>query len=62
MFDGFEPYIEERPKAGVWNAQVLVRELPEGNAGGTVAQTEPIHQSRCYNAPVCQSPTLRRLS
>ena len=26
----FKPYLEERLQAGVWNAQVLLRELPEG--------------------------------
>jgi transposase len=25
--DAFQPYIEERLKAGVWNAKVLLREL-----------------------------------
>ena len=33
--DGFKPYLEERLKAGVWNAQVLLRELrARGYAGG----------------------------
>jgi transposase len=33
--DAFKPYIEERQKAGVWNAQVLLRELrARGYAGG----------------------------
>ena len=33
--DAFKPYIEERQKAGVWNAQVLLRELKaRGYAGG----------------------------
>src|SRR5579883_3057103 len=33
--DGFKPYIEDRLKAGVWNAQVLLRELRvRGYTGG----------------------------
>ena len=33
--DAFKPYIEERQKAGVWNAQVLLRELrARGYTGG----------------------------
>ncbi len=33
--DAFKPYIEERQKAGVWNAQVLLRELrARGYRGG----------------------------
>jgi transposase len=33
--DAFKPYIEERQRAGVWNAQVLLRELKaRGYAGG----------------------------
>lgn len=32
--DAFKPYIEERLKAGVWNEQVLLRELrPARDAG-----------------------------
>ena len=28
--DPFKPYLEERLQAGVWNAQVLLRELRDG--------------------------------
>lgn len=30
----FKPYLSERMQAGVWNAQVLLRELRERNYGG----------------------------
>jgi transposase len=30
----FKPYLRERLQAGVWNAQVLLRELRERNYGG----------------------------
>lgn len=30
----YKPYLDERLKAGVWNAQVLLRELRERNYGG----------------------------
>ena len=30
----FKPYLQERLQAGVWNAQVLLRELRERNYGG----------------------------
>ena len=30
----FKPYLKERLQAGVWNAQVLLRELRERNYGG----------------------------
>ena len=32
--DAFKPYLEERLKAGVWNAQVLLRELRVRASGG----------------------------
>jgi transposase len=32
--DAFKPYLEERLRAGVWNAQVLLRELRERNYSG----------------------------
>jgi len=32
--DAFKPYLEERLQAGVWNAQVLLRELRERNYRG----------------------------
>src|SRR6202051_4400666 len=32
--DAFKPYLKERLQAGVWNAQVLLRELRERNYGG----------------------------
>ncbi len=33
--DGFKPYLEERLRAGVWNARVLLRELRERNYAGS---------------------------
>src|SRR5438552_15317943 len=30
--DAFKPYLEERLRAGVWNARVLLRELRERNS------------------------------
>jgi len=30
----FKPYLKDRLQAGVWNAQVLLRELRERNYGG----------------------------
>lgn len=33
--DAFKPYLEERLKAGVWNAAVLLRELKERNDSGS---------------------------
>lgn len=30
----FKPYLKERPQAGVWNAQALLRELRERSYGG----------------------------
>ena len=33
--DGHKPYLEDRLKAGVWNAQVLLREIRQrGHQGG----------------------------
>jgi transposase len=32
--DPYKPYLENRLKAGVWNAQVLLRELRERGYGG----------------------------
>ena len=32
--EAFKPYLKERLQAGVWNAQVLLRELRERNYGG----------------------------
>ena len=33
--DAFKPYLEERLRAGVWNARVLLRELRERNFTGS---------------------------
>ena len=45
--DGFKPYIEERLKAGVWNAQVLLRELrARGYAGGYTILKDWLHPQR----------------
>src|SRR5260370_5682608 len=33
--DAFKPYLEERLRAGVWNARVLLRELRERNYTGS---------------------------
>src|SRR5437660_12722602 len=39
--DAFKPYLEERLRAGVWNARVLLRELRESNyAGGYTILTD----------------------
>jgi transposase len=32
--DAFKPYLEERLRAGAWNARVLLRELRERNYAG----------------------------
>jgi transposase len=32
--DAFKPYLEERMRAGVWNARVLLRELQQQNYSG----------------------------
>ena len=45
--DGFKPYIEERLKAGVWNARVLMRELRErGYAGSYTILTDWLRPQR----------------
>ena len=33
--EAFQPYLQERMQAGVWNARVLLRELRERGAGGS---------------------------
>src|SRR4051812_27414534 len=45
--DAFKPYIEERMKAGVWNAQVLLRELrARGFTGGYTILKDWLHPQR----------------
>lgn len=45
--DGFRPYLEERLRAGVWNAQVLLRELRErGYDGGYTILTDWLRPQR----------------
>jgi transposase len=45
--DPFKPYLEERLKAGVWNAQVLLRELrPRGYTGGYTILKDWLHPQR----------------
>jgi transposase len=45
--DPFKPYLEDRLKAGVWNAQVLLRELREhGYSGGCTILKEWLHPQR----------------
>jgi len=45
--DTFKPYVEERLKAGVWNAQVLLRELrARGYAGGYTILKDWLHPQR----------------
>jgi len=45
--DSFKPYVEERLQAGVWNAQVLLRELRErGYAGGYTLLTDWLRPQR----------------
>jgi transposase len=45
--DKFKPYLEERMKAGVWNAQVLLRELRQsGYTGGYTLLTDWLRPQR----------------
>jgi transposase len=45
--DKFKPYLEERLKAGVWNAVVLLRELKErGYSGGYTILTDWLRPQR----------------
>jgi transposase len=45
--DEFKPYLEERMKAGVWNARVLMRELRvRGYNGGYTILTDWLHPQR----------------
>ncbi len=45
--DPFKPYLEERMRAGVWNAQVLLRELREPNyTGGYTILKDWLHPQR----------------
>jgi transposase len=45
--DRFKPYLEERQKAGVWNAVVLLRELRErGYSGGYTILTDYLRPQR----------------
>ena len=45
--DAFKPYVEERLKAGVWNAQVLLRELcARGYAGSYTILKDWLHPQR----------------
>lgn len=45
--DPFKPYLEERLQAGVWNAQVLLRELRERSyTGGYTILTDWLHPQR----------------
>jgi transposase len=45
--DGLKPYIEDRLKAGVWNARVLLRELRErGYQGGYTVLTDWLRPQR----------------
>jgi transposase len=45
--DAFKPYLEERLRAGVWNARVLLRELHKRNyAGGYTILTDWLRPQR----------------
>jgi len=45
--DAFKPYLEDRMKAGVWNAQVLLRELRQrGYGGGYTILKDWLHPQR----------------
>src|SRR6516165_8869448 len=45
--DPFKPYLEQRLQAGVWNAQVLLRELRERNyTGGYTILTDWLRPQR----------------
>ena len=69
--DAFKPYLEQRLRAGVWNARVLLRELREHNyAGGYTILTDwlrPQHSAaqvvavrRFETAPGKQAPSPER--
>ena len=45
--DAFKPYLEDRLKAGVWNAQVLLREVrARGYPGGYTILKDWLHPQR----------------
>jgi transposase len=45
--DAFQPYLQERMQAGVWNARVLLRELRERNyTGGYTLLTDWLRPQR----------------
>lgn len=47
ILDTFKPYLEDRLKAGVWNARVLLRELKErGYSGGYTRLTDWLRPQR----------------
>ena len=47
MLETFKPYLKERLQAGVWNAQVLLRELRQRNyAGGYTILTDWLRPQR----------------
>ncbi len=46
--DPFKPFLKERLQAGVWNAQVLLRELRERNYGGGYP---PVSRARSQVCP-----------
>lgn len=47
ILDAFKPFLEERLKAGVWNARVLLRELKErGYSGGYTLLTDWLRPQR----------------
>src|ERR1051325_4793602 len=51
--EGFKPHLEERMRAGVWNARVLLRELRErGYRGGYTILTDWLRPQRTAAAMV----------
>jgi len=64
--DAFKPYLEERLRAGVWNARVLWRELRERNFTGSYTiltdwlrpqrSTARLVAVRRFETPACPKP------
>ena len=60
--DAFKPYLEERLRAGVWNARVLLRELRERNyAGGYSILTDWLRPQRSAAREWWPCDALKRL-
>lgn len=57
--DAFKAYIEERLKAGVWNAQVLLRELRARGFTGGYAIFEKLVASAAQLPAECSGTAIR---